>query len=110
MAKYTHRLGKTRAGDGTRIWLEGKRLLDHGFTYRATCERKWSDGKLIVRLVDAATFEQLPRTDRTTVSGSATRPVIDIVGEAVRTAFPTGHIEATWSKGRISIKGIDSNV
>lgn len=107
MAKtFTHRLGKTRAGYGTRIWLEGNRLIDHGFTYRAQCERKWSEGKLIVRVVDAATFDQLPRADRTTVSGSDARPVIDIVGENVRNAFPSGQIEATWSQGRIVIKGV----
>ncbi|WP_368508078.1 hypothetical protein [Bradyrhizobium lupini] len=106
MAKvFTHKLGKTRAGEGTRIWLEGKRLLDHGFTHRATCQRKWSEGKLIVVLVDAAAFEQLPRNERTTVAGSAERPIIDIVGEAVRNAFPSGTVEATWSQGRIVIKG-----
>jgi hypothetical protein len=105
MKTFTHKLGKTRAGDGTRIWLEGKRLLDHGFFYTAQCERKWSEGKLIIRIVDDVAFAQLPRMDRTTVSGSDKRPVIDIVGEAVRNAFPTGHIEATWSQGRIVIKG-----
>jgi hypothetical protein len=24
---FTHKLGKTRAGEGTRIWLEGNRLV-----------------------------------------------------------------------------------
>lgn len=100
---FTHKLGKTRAGEGTRIWLEGQRLTDHGFVYRAQCQRKWSEGKLIVRVVDAATFDQLPRHERSTVSGSATRPVLDIVGEAVRAAFPSGHIAATWSQGRVVI-------
>lgn len=108
MAKtFTHRLGKTRAGDGTRIWLEGNRLLAHGFTYRAQCERKWSEGKLIVRVVEAAAFDELPRSERTTVSGSDARPIIDIVGEQVRDAFPTGHVEATWSQGRVVIRGVE---
>lgn len=108
MAKtFRHKLGKTRAGDGSRIWLEGKRLLDHGFFYTAHCERKWSEGKLIIRLIDAAAFDALPRTDRTMVSGSDARPIIDIVGEQVRAAFPSGFIEATWSQGRIVIKGAE---
>ena len=105
---FEHKLGKTRAGDGTHIWLEGQRLIDHGFTYRAQCERRWLDGRLIVRVVrDAAAFDELPRANRTTVSGSDGRPVIDIVGLQVRAAFPTGRIEATWAQGRVSIRGIE---
>jgi hypothetical protein len=107
MAKtFTHKLGKTRAGEGTRIWLEGQRLIDHGFTHRATCQRKWSEGKLIVVTVDPEAFDKLPRAERTTVAGSAARPIIDIVGEAVRAAFPSGTVEATWSQGRIVIRGV----
>lgn len=103
---FTHKLGKTRAGEGTRIWLEGNRLIAHGFTHGATCQRKWSEGKLIIVTVDAATFDALPRAERTTVAGKPERPIIDIVGEAVRVAFPSGSIEATWSQGRITIKGV----
>lgn len=107
MAKtFTHKLGKTRAGEGTRIWLEGQRLIDHGFLKNTGCERVWSEGKLIIRVVPIERFEELPRANRTMVSGRADRPVIDIVGEAVCAAFPTGHIEATWSQGRITIKGV----
>jgi hypothetical protein len=105
---FTHKLGKTRAGEGTRIWLEGNRLIAHGFTKGTTCERKWSEGKLVIVTVDAATFEHLPRADRTTVAGTDARPIIDIVGEAVRAAFPGGSIEATWTQGRVTIKAAAS--
>lgn len=110
MAKtFTHKLGKTRAGDATRIWLEGQRLIDHGFFYTAQCERRWLDGRLIIRVVDDVAFAELPRANRTTVSGSDKRPVIDIVGLQVREAFPTGRIEATWSQGRVTIRGVEAN-
>lgn len=107
MAKtFTHKLGKTRAGEGTRIWLEGQRLLDHGFTYRTTFCRKWNDARdmLTIVLCSADEFEALPRADRGTVSGSDKRPVIDIVGQHVAQMFPGGTIEATWAQGRITIR------
>jgi hypothetical protein len=101
MAKtFTHKLGTSRAGDGTRLWLEGKRLSDHGFVHTAQCERKWSEGKLIIRVVDAAAFEALARGNRTTVAGSVARPIIDITGEQVAQAFPSGVVSVTWSQGR----------
>jgi hypothetical protein len=106
---FTHKLGKTRAGDGTRLWLEGKRLLDHGFTYRAQCQRKWSEGKLVVRVVDAEAFEQLPHNERTTVSGSEARPIVDIVGAKVRDTFPSGLVAVTWSKGRVVVEAAPTN-
>lgn len=104
MAKtFTHRLGKSRAGEGTRVWLEGKRLTVHGFAYRVHVERKWSEGKLVLRVVDAAAFEALDRANRTTVAGSAARPIIDITGEAVAQAFPSGVVTVTWSADRCVI-------
>jgi hypothetical protein len=106
MAKtFEHRLGKTRAGEGTRIWLEGKRLSDHGFTHGAYVERKWSEGRLVLSVVDADAFDALARADRSTVAGTPQRPILDIVGVAVREAFPSGHVTATWSQGRCVIKG-----
>jgi hypothetical protein len=105
MATFEHKLGKTRAGEGTRIWLEGKRLIDHGFTHGAHVRREWHEGKLRLAVVDADTFANLPRVERTTVAGSPDRPIIDIVGAAVREAFPSGKVTATWyADGRCIIK------
>jgi hypothetical protein len=106
MATFEHKLGKTRAGEGTRIWLEGNRLTEHGFAHGVHVQRLWDEGRLKLAVVDAATFEALPRNERTTVAGSAARPVIDITGVAVREAFPSGRITATWyADGRCIIKG-----
>lgn len=105
MPTFTHKLGTTRAGAGTRIWLEGKRLIDHGFTHGAQVRREWHEGKLRLSVVDAATWEALPRPERTTVAGSAARPIIDITGQQVAAAFPGGVVTATWfADGRCIIK------
>jgi hypothetical protein len=107
MPTFPHKLGTTRAGPGTRIWLEGKRLIVHGFTYGALVQRDWHEGQLRLSVVDAATFEALPRNERTTVAGSPARPIIDITGVQVREAFPSGQITATWFvDGRCIIKGV----
>ena len=106
MPTFTHKLGTTRAGEGTRIWLEGKRLIVHGFTHGAHVAREWHEGKLRLSVVDLATWEALPRNERTTVAGSAARPIIDITGVQVREAFPSGVVTATWfADGRCIIKG-----
>lgn len=103
---FTHKLGTSRAGNGTRLWLEGKRLADHGFTHGALVAREWHEGKLRLSIVDAATFAALPRNERTTVAGSATRPIVDITGQQVAQAFPSGVVTVTWFEdGRCIIKG-----
>lgn len=103
---FTHKLGKTRAGEGTRIWLEGKRLIDHGFTYGSTFARDWNDTRdvLTITLCTPEQFDALPRDARGRVSGSDARPVIDIVGQHVAQMFPGGTIAATWTHGKIIIK------
>jgi hypothetical protein len=110
MATFPHKLGTSRAGAGTRLWLEGKRLTDHGFTHGAFVCREWHEGKLRLSVIDAATFEALPRSERTTVAGSASRPIIDITGTQVSQAFPSGHVTATWfTDGRCIVKGVTND-
>jgi hypothetical protein len=107
MATFEHKLGKTRAGEGTRIWLEGKRLIDHGFVHGAHVMRTWSEGRLHLAVTSEGEWQTLPRSERTTVAGSVERPIIDITGIAVREAFPTGKVTATWyADGRCIIKGV----
>lgn len=108
---FTHKLGKTRAGEGTRIWLEGQRLIDHGFTHGVLFARDWNDTRdiLTITLCTPEEFNALPRDARGRVSGSAARPVIDIVGQHVAQMFPGGTIAATWSPNRITIKGASND-
>lgn len=100
---FSHKLGTSRAGAGTRLWLEGKRLADHGFTHGSHFERVWLEGKLTLMTATAKHFDTLPREERGTVAGSAARPIIDITGQQVSQAFPSGLVTVTWSQGRAVI-------
>jgi hypothetical protein len=105
-ASYSHNLGTTRAGAGTRLWLEGKRLLANGFNHRMPCERIWAPNKLTLRPVTPEQWAALPRANRTTIAGTAERPIIDITGVVVATTFPTGQVIVTWSHASIVVEGI----
>ena len=102
---FLSKLGSTRAGPRSRIWLEGKRLLDHGFAHHAFVRRQWSEGKLVLTLGTAAEYAELPREERTTVAGTAARPIIDIVGQQVRDTFGSVGtcVQVTYRAGRITI-------
>ena len=54
---FTSKLGTTRAGERTRIWLEGNRLIAHGFNRGECVHRKWDAAKLTLALVDRAIWE-----------------------------------------------------
>jgi len=101
-----HSLGTSRAGNGTRLWLEGKRLQNHGFSHGTLCVRIWSHGLLTIRPCDQDLWNTLERDERTTIAGSAARPIIDITGLQVARAFPSGNVAVTWSHNQITIRGV----
>lgn len=101
-----HALGVSRAGTGTRLWLEGKRLLANGFTHGTQCQRIWSQGKLVIEACGPTHWDALERQNRTTIAGTAARPIIDITGAIVAACFPTGQVMVSWSHGRIVIEGV----
>jgi hypothetical protein len=101
-----HTLGVSRAGNGSRLWLEGKRLANNGFSHGTLCARIWSHNCLILRPVDSATWETLERDSRTTIAGSVNRPIIDITGQDVARTFPSGHVAVTWSHNLITVTGV----
>lgn len=101
MAKtFSHKLGTSRAGDGTRLWLEGKRLADHGFSRGTLIERVWGEGKLILMTTTPKHWDTLPRNERGRVAGTEGRPIVDITGAQVAETFPGGVVSVTWSQGR----------
>lgn len=100
---FTSKLGTTRAGPRTRIWLEGKRLLDHGFTHGSLVRRAWSDGKLVLTLCTEAEFELLWRDWRGRVAGTRERPIIDIASDHVAATFTGDRVKVTYRAGRITI-------
>jgi hypothetical protein len=87
---FETKLGKTsKAGERSRIWLEGKRLVAFGFTTGALFARDWDDkGKVLqLHLISEERFAELPRADKGTVSGKGDKPIIDIVGTRVNAMF-----------------------
>jgi hypothetical protein len=100
----------TKAGERSRIWLEGKRLTAHGFTVGALYRRNWNveEGKLTLRVIDKAHFDQLPRDEKGTVSGKGDKPIIDIVGAKVREVFgaTSDHVTVTFRADHITITRI----
>lgn len=97
------KLGDTRAGPRTRIWLQGSRLVEHGFNPGSHFRKRWDDDALVITRLDKSQFETTPREERGTVSGNATRPVIDITGQRVAVMFPGTHVRVAFIKGRIVI-------
>jgi hypothetical protein len=95
--QFNAKLGVTRAGPRSRVWIEGKRLERHGWHTGMLFQRKWSDVGLTLTLVDGETFDALPRDERGKVSGKPGRPVIDITGERVASTFAGDHVLITLS-------------
>jgi len=105
MATYTHKLGTSRAGARTRVWLEGKRLASHGFTHGEYIKRTWDAGKLVLTTIAPATFATLDRANRGIVAGTPDRPIIDITGEQVAATFTGDTVKVTYRQHRITIEG-----
>jgi len=99
------KLSNTRAGERTRIWLEGKRLAAAGFKIGGKYLRAWSDGKLVLTPCTMAEFNKATITDRGTISGKDDRPIIDIIGAKVGETFKGTHVSVTYSKGKVTING-----
>lgn len=104
-ATFTSKLGTTRAGERSRIWIEGNRLIAHGFFCTAQVQRIWSDDSLVLKLIDDVAFAALPVAERGTVSGKDGKPIIDITGARVTETFGSGtHVAVTYRQGRITIR------
>jgi len=105
MSKFVTKLGTTRAGERTRIWIEGDRLIAAGFTVGRRFERVWRDDTLTLLSATQAHFDNLPLAERGTVSGKGTKPLIDIAGAKVFSTFGNGtHVAVTYAMGKITIK------
>jgi len=98
-ATLTTKLGGSRRIPRSRIWIEGSRLADCGFTVGAAWYLMHADKCL--RLV-LGTSEGI-RTRR--VSGKhGTHPIIDITGDVVRNTFGhVDHVTVSFSHGSIVV-------
>ena len=86
---FITKIGTARQVPGSRVWLEGTRLVAAGFTVGLRYNLTEIDGQLILTLaVDG----------QRKVSGKGIKPIIDITGDLIRRVFagrPTVNVEYT---------------
>jgi hypothetical protein len=109
---FTTKLGKTSAGERSRIWIEGARLEAHGFTPKTKFLKIWrADGTLLLAKEGTKLSGEDANTPATiaTVSGKGTKPIIDITGAKVVETFGSGtHVLVTYRANRITIKKVEA--
>ena len=99
-----HKLGVARKIERSRVWLEGKRLVAHGFTHGTVYTTSMLNGSTLVMSVGTFTGSVENQTTQRTVAGTPDRPIIDIVGVQIREAFGKGtHVSVEYSMGRIVV-------
>ncbi|KRR21686.1 hypothetical protein [Bradyrhizobium retamae] len=101
---FKTKLGTTKAGERTRIWIEGARLAAVGFTVGKRFKREWSDKTLTLSVCTESQFNELTRAERGTVSGKGDKPIIDVTGAQVAETFSGSHAVVTYSARLITIR------
>ena len=113
--QFRTKLGTAKTVARSRIWIEGRRLVDAGFTVGRYYVRSWFAPEIVDTAVDdhtpTLTLElvnpnDVLSTDPCKVSGKGDKPIIDITGEMVRRVFGSlgTHVEVTYRKGVIVIR------
>ena len=98
MTTATVKIGLNRGR--RRIWIDGKRLHDAGFLGGAFYMCDVRPGA-----IDMALNPARPGRQRKVTGRPDGKPIIDIVGGDVETAFPTGtHVTVHFTPGRIRIR------
>lgn len=114
-AVFVTKLGTAKKVERSRIWIEGKRLVDAGFTVGQYFSKTWlgpnepspfkapSNSLILELLVEDDVLNAPPCK----VSGKGDKPIIDITGERVREHFGEfTHVECTFSVGKNGRKTI----
>lgn len=102
------KLGKTRAGECSRVWIEGARLQNAGFVVGTAFFKKW-DGEAGKLELTTRVPKDTPRALTGTVTGKGEKPIIDVIGAKVMEMFAgSTHVRATFHKGRIVIERVAS--
>lgn len=103
---FTAKLGTTRRGPRSRIWLEGKRLTAAGFTPGQQYTAIWTDNALLLMVGVGSLPARVTHAEERKVSGKGDKPIMDIVGERVTSTFGHGErVKVTYSAGLIRITG-----
>jgi hypothetical protein len=103
MDKFKHKLSTHHGVENARIWLEGARLVEAGFTVGARFSVEWTAATLTLTRVKP--FEGR-KAGFGTVSGKGDKPIIDIVGPRVLDTFGkhSDHASVTYTAGVIVVR------
>lgn len=98
---FTSKLGTSKGNARSRIWLQGKRLIEAGFTPGTAYGAMWYSDRVQL-LANANPEGHEPRK----VSGKGELPIIDIVGKNVFDTFGfcCDRVDVTFARGVITIK------
>jgi hypothetical protein len=98
--EFRSKIGTSKNKQHSRIWIEGNRLVDAGFTVGTRYTRTWNDNKhrpALMLKVDKDGFYR--------VSGKGDKPVIDITGEKVNATFLGEYVTCSFFiDGTITIR------
>jgi hypothetical protein len=75
---FTSKIGAARQTPGSRVWIEGTRLMAAGFTVGQRYNLTEIDNQLILTLASDGQRK---------VSGKGDKPIIDITGDLIRRVF-----------------------
>ena len=88
------KVGASKRIPQSRIWIEGRRLIDAGFAHGARYDVVWTDAGATLKLCPAGARK---------VAGTIDRPIIDITGERVR-ALGVDRVIVVYSAQKIEIE------
>tara|TARA_R110000868_G_scaffold379731_1_gene645666 strand:- start:140 stop:484 length:345 start_codon:yes stop_codon:yes gene_type:complete len=112
MTKQLTIIGTNHGKAVSRIWIEGKRLIESGFVRGARYDREVVniEGNLTIWL-------QISKDGKYKVAGKGDKPIIDTSGKIIRDVFPdTGDdtakqvIEVTYGDGVIILQRAEKEV
>ena len=95
METFQSKIGTSRTIPGSRVWIEGARLVRAGFVVAARYTLAEVEGMLVLTL---------DSTGKRGVSGKGVKPIIDITGDTIRRMFAgRDTVTVSYTVGTITI-------
>jgi hypothetical protein len=94
MTTFKTVLGTNKKVPKSRIWIEGKRLVDAGFTVGARYHRTCFENAIRLQLHPDGAYK---------VSGKGDKPIIDITGKVITDRFTGETVTVKYEEGVITI-------
>ena len=96
MSKFEYKLGNHKGNK--RLWIEGKRLLNHNFTKDKRYNISYDKDYVLIEFKENGTHK---------INGNTTRPIIDICNRKLGVAFPHyERVEVEFDIDYLIVKGI----